>query len=200
LIASGQYDEAATRLREALLLHWEPGLADLLAEAELQAGRPGEAVRLLVEVVERAGPSVKTLTRLGAAQHKGGRPDVAAQVWTRAAGLGVGGAVRHLHYKLATYHEEKGATKEARRHYALAQHGRGHEAFWAGQFAVAQGALEKAIEYDPAMASSWFYLGEIHRLLRQTEPARKAYQRCLEINPEHGRAHAGLALLDARRE
>jgi hypothetical protein len=34
------------------------------------------------------------------------------------------------------------------------------------------------------------------RLLRQTPAARKEYMRCLEINPNHGRAQRGMRLLD----
>jgi len=103
--------------------------------------------------------------------------------------------VRQLHYKLAEYYEGKKDAATARAHFARAYFGLGHEAFWNRDLPSAAAALSKAVEYTPDLAAAWFYLGEIDRLRGRAAPAREAYERCLKIDPDHGRAHTGLALL-----
>jgi predicted TPR repeat methyltransferase len=53
-----------------------------------------------------------------------------------------------------------------------------------------------AVENNPKFEHAWFYLGETQRLSGQTEAAKKAYQSCLSLNPNHGRALASLAFMD----
>ena len=38
-----------------------------------------------------------------------------------------------------------------------------------------------------SIAHAWFYLEETERFLGDTQAARAAYDRCLELNPDHGR-------------
>jgi len=48
---------------------------------------------------------------------------------------------------------------------------------------------------DDGHAHTWFYLGETRRLLGDTAGAELAYRRCLQVNPDHGRALQGLERL-----
>ena len=108
----------------------------------------------------------------------------------------------YQHRKLAAYYERKGDKEAARRHLALAFYTAGLEAFWDDKLSddrklpPARLAFEQAVELDPGLAHAWFYVGETHRLLNDPAAARQAYRRCLEINPDHGRAMANLSLLD----
>ena len=40
----------------------------------------------------------------------------------------------------------------------------------------------------------WFYLAEAHRAMNDRAAAREAYQKCLAIDENHGRARVGLEL------
>jgi predicted TPR repeat methyltransferase len=53
-----------------------------------------------------------------------------------------------------------------------------------------------SVKHDPQFVPGWFYLGESRRLSGQREQAITAYEACLKLNPNHGRA---LALLPATR-
>ena len=117
------------------------------------------------------------------------------EAWTRATRLGAGGRVKMAYYKLALHFEKTGDTRAARRNHAMAYLAAAHEVFWNKKPAEAQEPLEKALEYDPEIAQAWYYLGEIHRLQRNTDLARKAYDRCLSIDPNFGRAITGRLLL-----
>jgi tetratricopeptide (TPR) repeat protein len=198
LIAAGRTAEAEPRVRAAFAGDWSPSAADLLAEIEFVGRRPDEAARVLREAVERAGPTPHLLIRLGDAYADAGRLDLAVPAWTRATGLGTGAEVKNAYHRLATYHERAGRAEAARWHMARALFGAGHEEFWAGRLDDAHLLFSRATETDPTLAAAWFYLGETERLRGRAEAARRAYRKCLELEPGHGRAHTGLALLDAR--
>jgi tetratricopeptide (TPR) repeat protein len=204
MLAKGEHDEAEPRLRHAHRLWWDPAGIDLLAKVEARHRRLGEAINLLQEVIDRAGPSVHFLTRLGDMYEQTGQLDRAVEAWSRAVQLGFAPGAKYQDYqhrKLAAYYERKGDKEAARRHLALAYYATGHEAFWDDELSedrklpAARRAFEQAVEFDPGSPHAWFYVGETRRLLNEPEDARQAYKRCLEINPDHGRALAGLALL-----
>ena len=55
--------------------------------------------------------------------------------------------------------------------------------------------FEEAVELVPDSVIGWYYLAETRRLLGDGSGAKKAYQTCLELDPQHGRAQRGLARL-----
>ncbi len=195
LLTAGKVAEAEPRLRDALEAQWDPVGADLLAEAELQNGRPREAFFLLNEVVEKAGPTAYSLTRLGDALEAGGQIDAAVKTWLRAVDLGTPEELKDLHYRLSMHFDQSRNPERARQHLALAYYGAGLLAFHRREWADARTTLEKAVETDPKSAQAWFYLGELHRAQGRPAEARAAYRRCLDVNPNHGRALAALDLL-----
>jgi tetratricopeptide (TPR) repeat protein len=199
LLEQGRFTEAEPRLRNALRLQWDPAGVDLLAKVAARNNQLEEAIRLLQEVIDRAGPSVHFLTRLGDMVEQAGRIDQAAQAWFRAIQFGLPPGAKFRDYqdrKMAAYFERKGDKSASRRHLARAYYIAGHEAFWNEKLPDAQLALEQAVAFDPGLAHAWFYLGEARRLTGQAVSARDAYQRCLAIDPDHGRARASLALVD----
>jgi predicted TPR repeat methyltransferase len=56
--------------------------------------------------------------------------------------------------------------------------------------------MQRATDADPRLVAAWFYLGEVHRLSDRLDDARTAYRKCLDLNPDFGRAHTGLMLLE----
>ncbi len=186
---------AEPRIRAILAHEWNPAAVDLLAEVEIHRGKSAEAVRLLQDAIDREGPSVHLLERLGDAHELNGQMSLAVGAWTRASELGIGASVKNLHYRLAEHYEKAGSSIYARTERARAHLAAGHELFWMGKPRDARPLFEKATEVDPTLAPAWFYLGETDRLLGQNERARKAYERCLALDPDHGRTLAGLSLL-----
>jgi tetratricopeptide (TPR) repeat protein len=195
-LEAGDLVAAEKRTRDALAAGWAPELADLLADIESRKGRPAEAARLLQEVIDRAGPTAPILDGLGDALLAAGRPDQAVRAWARATDLGIGATAKGPYHKLAEHYRKAGDAAAADWHDALAYFAAGHELFWAGRYAEAKQPFEEAVKYDPRLAAGWCYLGEVHRLGGRPDDARKAYRRCLDLDPNFGRARTGLALLD----
>jgi tetratricopeptide (TPR) repeat protein len=195
LMQAGEFPQAADCLRELLRLHWEASSADQLADIEIRARRPAEAVRLLEEVLEREGPSLHYLWRLADAYEEMGQLDKAVPLWERAIRLTSPQYVKDVYFKLGSAYAQTGQIDKAKQSIAAFHHARGVEAFWQGDTALAQAELAKALEQSPDNAAAWFYLGECRRLEGNPAKAREAYERCLKISPEHGRAHDGLSQL-----
>jgi tetratricopeptide (TPR) repeat protein len=199
LLDKGQYDAAEPRLQRALRAEWDPAGVDLLAKVEARNGRLDEAIHLLQEVVDKSGPSVHFLTRLGDMYEQAGRLDDAKRAWSRAIEQGIPIGAKHREYqyqKLAAAAAKKGYTDASQRYTAQAHYVAGNAAYWDHRIQDALVSLEKAVEMEPSFDHVWFYLGETRRRLGQIEAARQAYQRCLAINPDHGRALASVSLLD----
>ncbi len=192
---SGRGADAEPRLRAILASEWNPGAADLLAEVEAQRGRKDEAARLLQDALDRAGPSVHLLERVGDAREANGQEGRALHEWTRAADFGLGGPVKSIHFRLSDYYRKKGNAPYADSRAARGYLASGHELYWAANPRGAFPAFQKAVELEPTLAAAWFYLGETNRLLGKPDEARAAYNRCLAINPDFGRAITGLGLL-----
>lgn len=191
----GLTSAAMPALKEVYRLNCDIIAVELLSEAERRNGNPAEALRLIEDAIDRVGPSAQLLFMLGEAHAASGRLDRAVDAWTRASRLGAGGRVKNAYYKLALHFEKAGDSRAARRNHAMAYLSAAHEVFWNKKPAEAQEPLEKALEYDPDIVQAWYYLGEIHRLQGGSERARTAYERCLSIDPNFGRAIAGRSLL-----
>ena len=194
LLDSGRFAEAARSLQKVLAVEWSPNAADSLVQAELKLGHADNVIELLDEVIARYGPTPKRLVALGDAHQLKGEKEQARRSWERAARIRID---QQAHEKLAEHYNQIGNKEQSDRHRALAYHAEGLEAFRENKLESAADAIQKAVKLAPKQAHSWYYLGECHRFLDHTEPAQAAYRKCLEVNPNHGRARRSLERLAA---
>ena len=198
-LQSGQFEKAAESAQAALDAGWTPEVADCLAEAEFANDRKSRAVSLLAEAVEQAGPSYTLLWRLGQGYDAIGDRERALAAWERAIRVTTGPAAQQdLQTDLASRYKQLGRHDRARHCRALAMQAAGVNAMDAGQLDAAATQLRQSIELDSRQAQTWFYLGEVDRLSGRVPLARRAYNECLTINPDHGRAHRAMALCTDR--
>jgi len=194
-LTAGALAEAERNLRAAIAAEWAPELADQLAEVAFQEERLDEALKLLQEILEREGPSAHFLSRLGDAYEGLKQPENARAVWERAVAMGSGWDLKDLHFKLATSYEQAGDKGRAAHHMARANLKAGIREFWTDDLNDARMLFTKATDIEPTLAHAWFYLGEVARLTNHPADARSAYERCLSLDPGHGGALRGQALL-----
>lgn len=192
---AGQAANAETKLRSALAAGWHPDIADKLAEVLLVLRRPLDAADLLTETVTRGGPSHVRLWRQGQAYDATGQPDRALETWERAARFATGPKAQGLWRDLATRYDRTGDRRQAKLFHAQADLAAGMDELDAERPGTALQLLKRAVESDPRLAHAWYCLGEAHRANNQPADAGAAYERCLEIDPEHGRALRAQKLL-----
>jgi tetratricopeptide (TPR) repeat protein len=193
LIMEQKWDEAATILRTLIpgTERTEPVI--MLAETDVGLGKPQEAIERLEALIESHGAESKALSVLGQAYLESGQPEKAVRVWEeleQTQPLEV-----MVHKQLAEHYDRIGESDAARRQEALKLESIGISALRQAKPLAARTSLEAAVALDPALPRSWFYLGECCRILDDMPAARTAYRKALQINPNHGRAHARLALV-----
>lgn len=193
LSLAGNALEAADRF-DALVRNTDPRIMVHLlargAELQLQAGRAERAVELLTTLLETAGQLPIAVHLLGDAWHALGDFQKACEFWTR------GNALRpraESHQRLAEFYERNGDPVQARREAGFAFQVLGIEAYRNNELERALNLLLQAVERVPDEAQAWFYLGETRRALSQEPEAKVAFERCVALAPNHGRAIDRLA-------
>lgn len=182
--------EALALSRKALDAFWTEDRLQNHAELELLSGRFQEAISAAEQSVQRVGASAKTLDIIGVASIQLGRRAEAIQAWTLAVQFE---PTINLYGKLAEMDRQAGNQASVRRWQGLAEFQAGKDSWQRNDLAPALQHLQKSIELIDSHAPTWFYLGETRRALGDAEAAGAAYRRCLEINPDHGRAIERLA-------
>ncbi len=192
LESAGQLAEASEWSRKSLAADWTEEKAFQLAKLEWEQGRPQQAIDLMEQCHQRVGASARGLDLIGVAWVKLGDNKKARQAWQQAAQLE---DTANLHSKLAELSRLEGDAPGARRELALEQFMNGKDAYLTNNLAAAREHLVASVRMVNDHAPAWFYLGETCRALDETRGADVAYRRCLELNPDHGRARRGLARL-----
>jgi tetratricopeptide (TPR) repeat protein len=180
--------EAAKELRDVSAIAWTPDAADHLSELLFRTGRPAEAVRVLEEAIERAGRSFQLVWRLGDAYAAAGRPADARREWERAERFGSGPDLKDLRLLLADVYEQAGEGERARAMRAAGRVPTATALLDAGRLPLAHDVLTQATKLAPESVDAWYWLGETCRAGGRAAEAKAAYERCLQLNPDHGRA------------
>jgi tetratricopeptide (TPR) repeat protein len=194
LVQDGEPDAALSLLHELMERDHPARDANMLfvARSDLQRGKSNSARALVEGLIDRVGESPEALEVLGDIEWTSGRLQPAITYWERAVRMR---DVESLRQRLAAAHERAGEPELAAEQRALARQAAGVAAFWRNDLSGAKAALDECVGLDGSSAQAWFYLGEIEQLAGRWAAAREAYERCLSIDPGHGRVHVGLARL-----
>lgn len=195
LAEAGRLHEAIEPLSRALKLEWNPLILKKLALIELQLAesqldRARHAEELLEMLIERDGPSTAALERAGYARVLLGDEEGARELWEQAMRMQ---PTKELCNNLATYYLHHGHQELAQNYRAQKNHLEGKKAFYNGDLSVALRAFQETVRLEPERSHAWYYLGQVYSELEKFQPAQKAFERCLTIDPYHGRAREELA-------
>jgi cellulose synthase operon protein C len=173
LIEIGQYEQAESRLRQAINDPADtPLLATQLAELLVKTGRSAEAVDLLSNIIEgQLNPPVRTLVQLGLAlQLRGNREDAA------------------LHFNAALNRYDRGMVFDS------AEVGMVALAAWQlDEFHDANALFSEAVRLDGNNIEALVLWGDLFQDKFNDEDAQRNYNQALDINRRYGPALVGLA-------
>lgn len=176
-----------------------PGAEELRAEIELGRNHIPEAVELLRKVEAANGPTARLAARQGDFWATAGDFRQAQTAWKRALELEAGADLKHVQHALADSYAQTGEPDRSRYHRARGHDLVGRDILRAGGATDAVRYFQAAVEQDASLVSGWFGLGEAHRLRGAAAEAIPAYQACLKLQPDHGRARAALKLLNVEQ-
>jgi tetratricopeptide (TPR) repeat protein len=189
LEGAGRIEEAREACRESIRVMWEADMVLSFALFEIHLGNAHSSIQLLQGSIERVGSSPTSLDALGDAWKLDGDTAKAKDAWLRATEMHAGAAT---HDKLAHSFEETGNQSRAQWHRGLADYERGKVSWFENRLLESSdyfwSATQQAADYPPA----WYYLAETYRLRGAEDKARDAYQQCLKLDPNHGRARRAL--------
>jgi tetratricopeptide (TPR) repeat protein len=194
----GQVDLAAEKLLQIVgdETHWEnkfPSLLEVVAEVLLEARNLAMARTLLEQQIEaRGAPSKQAWELLAQVEFAENELDPAWDDWCRAERLRPHDVD---HEKMAQLAEKRGDSAAARRQRGLARQYAGLSKFLNDRLEDARTSFREAVKVDAELPDAWFHLGETERLLGAPAAAKTAFERCLELMPNHGRARDQLRRL-----
>jgi len=164
-------------------------IAPMLADLELRLQQPEITERLLNEYFESAAVTPNTLMLLGDSQTMQRNWDQAMEIYQRVLQMRPGS---EIHRRLALCFERVKDEEKARSHTARALCYEGIEAFRRNELPEAAAALNEAVRLDSSQHLAWFYLGEVESSGGNRLMGRQAYEQCLKLQPNFGRAEAAL--------
>ena len=189
LMRAGHLAEAARRLEDYVAMDSRVPILSLLWQCEIHRGHAQQALELLQQVEGTMGIRPERISAMGNAQLMLGRADQAVAHWQRAASFKL---FVEPHFELIRHFERQGDATRVKLHRARMLFAEGMYAWRENQLELARYKLAQSLEHDPGQPHAWYYLGDTLRLLGKSEEARGALERCLNLQPHHGRARAAL--------
>ncbi len=195
-LKAGNATAVVQRTQSLIGAHWNPQVEDLLATADFAAEHPQRQQTRLRQIISADGGSTYRCWRLGVAYRADGKHEQALAALR--AGLRLDGRQRMAECRdqLIQLLEEQGDLGRARFHASRHAFLLGQRALTSGRVDEARDAFQQVVQMDESYALSWFYLGRCQRLLGQSADARTALRRCMDLEPDLGRAHDELLWLD----
>lgn len=160
---------------------------------EMAVNGPQAARHMIHNRIDRMGESPEFLELLGDTYWEESDDRQAETAWLESAKMQGSSSV---HEKLAQLYQQRSEAEKVRYHQGEALYEKGVAAYRANDLKTAQQALVRAMQAIPQKANGWFYLGQTLRVQQNETQAREAYERCLAINPYHGRASQFLVSTD----
>jgi len=156
-----------------------------MLDVELQR-KNAEQLRNLVQQLRDFGEMDADMLQFeGAAAAEDGNLQQAATLWQRANAMSPN---IQLSLKLAEYYESQHNTRERDKALAESLLLGALGQYRQNKLEPAHELLKKSLDSSSSNPRTWFYLGETLRVLGAREKALEAYQQCLNLNSNDGRA------------
>lgn len=158
-----------------------------LLEIELQRRQPDQLRKLAQQLRNFGEQNAEILQFEGVAEILSGNSATALELWERAARMSPN---IQLYEQIAGLYSQQENRQQRDWYLARCHLLKGMSSYRNDEPLAAAQFLLKSVALNPNDAQVWYYLAESQRLLDEPARAQEAYERCLAINPNHGRALA----------
>ena len=191
--------EARKGLKKLLEMEWNLAAQESLIQCSNQSSRTHIAIGLIEDRLERFGPSSKWYAKLGETYLKRNETAKALEVWKTGANLNSDEFGKNCYQNLARYYiEQKFDVETSQKYQAVGILDFGTEALSQGAFDEALGFAKTAVRIGPDSAEAHYMLGQSLVALGRLDGAVKAYKKCVELDPTHGRGLMELKSLNIK--
>ncbi|QDT93724.1 tetratricopeptide repeat protein [Gimesia algae] len=185
-------DEVLELMSERRIPQYKATLISML-EVEFQRKNPERMLKLIQKLKEFGVENAETLQFEAGAYLLSGDMEKAVPLLQRVLEMS---PTIEVHQTLADYYDQQKNTEKRDYHQAKIALLFAMINFRNNQLKPAEEAIVRSVELNPLDPQTWFYYAEIKRVLGDQASAKEAYQKCLKLNPNHGRASRELALLN----
>lgn len=198
LIERNDMNYLAQKLDELLKLvnerlpQYQATLTSML-EVEYQRKNPELILKLIQKLKANGVVNAETLQFEAGAYMLSGDMEKAVPLLQRVLEMS---PTIEVHQTLADYYEQQQDLEKRDYHQAKMALLIAMMSFRNNQMKTAEEAIERSVDLNPEDPQAWYYAAEIKRLLGDQAAAKAAYQKCLKLNPNHGRAIRELELLN----
>lgn len=188
LLAHNRMDSAKAELQRLQEIQWSPNIHSALVDIAIQQNLFDDAVKLIEEEIELSGPTTLWLSRLGNVRMMAGNMPGAVEAWKLGVEIRNDMSVEKCLVALFRHYEQEGEVEEAKKFQFQLQIETARRAIKEGDAQKAIDEMGQAIVSFPDSAEAHYLLGKGHRLNLEHQLAAAAFEKCLMLMPNHGRA------------
>ncbi len=193
--AEQKWEEAKAPVQDLLARGWPETYLEKLAQLELSAGRPAKAIEQIERLFEVSGPNGEAYQLIGQAWLELGEFEKSRRSLLAAERMGANRSATgnlQIQQLLVRVCEKLSDDVARRRHQARVFFELGKLAWLRNDVAQAQQLFQRSTALSGDDPLGWFYLAEANAVLSNQAGAVAAFQRCLQLRPNHGRAGQAL--------
>ncbi|MCP4777989.1 MAG: tetratricopeptide repeat protein, partial [Planctomycetaceae bacterium] len=200
-VAQHENRVAREKVTEVLDEEFDLSVHDSFIKLDIFVGRIKEALELVEKRIERFGPNSSILLTLGDVRKMRGDNELALEAWEQGIDINSDIAARDCCKRVANYYGSELKNKEKSLFYqALGAELYAKEGILLEEFELANQQANLAVKFNPTSAEAFYLLGRSELGLGKTEAAANAFNRCLELEPTHGRSLLCLKSLGATKK
>jgi tetratricopeptide (TPR) repeat protein len=194
-----KYNEARPGLERVQEVEWTPHVHDALVKIAIASGDLQKAENLIEQEIAHSGPTTQWLGTLGEVRMKHGDAEGAIEAWTAGVQVRNDSTINKCYLGLGQYYDRTNDEANATKYQVLLMLDLAQKAIVAnkggGQGGQAVQFAKQAVAIAPESAEAHYVLGKAFRSIFSTDEAIEAYEKCLAIDPTHGRALRELTIV-----
>ena len=195
-VAQHENREARTKVKAVLEEEFDLSVHDSFIKLDIFVGRVKEALALIEQRIERFGPSSSIMLTLGDVLKLQGEDESALEAWKKGIDINSDKAARDCCKRVADFYGGQLANKDkSLRYQAIGAELYAKEGILLEEFELANQQASLAVKFNPTSAEAYYLLGRSELGLGKTVAASEAFNRCLELEPTHGRSQLCLKIL-----
>ena len=146
-------------------------------------------IELINERIERFGPNSSILLTLGDVHKMRGNNELALEAWKQGIDINSDKSARDCCKRLADHYGDRpNEEKKSLFYQAIGAELYAKEGILLEEFKLANQQASLAVKFNPSSAEAFYLLGRSELGLGMTDAASRAFRRCLELEPTHGRS------------
>ena len=188
-VAQHENRVARTKVQAVLEQEFDLSVHDSFIKLCIFIGRIKEALELIEERIDRFGPNSSILLTLGDVRKMRGDDELALEAWKQGIDINSDKSARDCCKRVADFYGSRLGDKDKSLLYqAIGAELYAKEGILLEEFKLANQQASLAVKFNPTSAEAFYLLGRSELGLGMTEAASRAFNRCLELEPTHGRS------------